>query len=172
MIGSRHHARAPAVATAASVTADTTGPPDGDRRLSTPRCAYDRRARWRGPDGEVTKSVRTQTAITAAGKGTAAEPPGERLSFGLLDDADPIDDAELTALALAADPDAPLDPDAVPLHEYLAQLPALLPAWYMPGVMARPGSRWRAGVVLAIVAAFLFIEALGLCSTFGQLSLG
>jgi ABC-type maltose transport system permease subunit len=37
--------------------------------------------------------------------------------------------------------------------------------------MARSGPRWRRPVVLAIIAAFLLIEALGLCNTFGQLTL-
>ncbi|HYA68619.1 MAG TPA: hypothetical protein VED63_07795 [Acidimicrobiales bacterium] len=84
-----------------------------------------------------------------------------------------ITDEELTALALAADPDRPLDPDAVPMAEYLSQEPGLLPSWYMAAVTARAGaSRWRTVIVLAVVAAFLTIEALGLCSTFGQLSLG
>jgi hypothetical protein len=84
---------------------------------------------------------------------------------------DPITDEELTALALAADPDAPLDPDAVPLSAYLAQIPGLLPGWYMPPAMASSGSRWRTPVILAIVLAFLMIEAWGLCSTYGQVVL-
>jgi hypothetical protein len=78
-------------------------------------------------------------------------------------------EAELTALALAADPYAPLDEDAVPLSVYLDQTPGLLPAWYMPSPMTRSGRPWRVPVVLAIVAAFVIIEAFGLCSTFGQL---
>jgi hypothetical protein len=90
---------------------------------------------------------------------------------------DPLTDEELTALALAADVDGPLDPTAVPLAAYLAQLPGvaqlpgLLPGWYMPPAMAGTGSRWRTGVILAIVAAFLMIEAWGLCSTYGQVVL-
>ena len=78
-------------------------------------------------------------------------------------------EAELTALALAADPDGLIDDDAVPVAEYLGQHAGLLPAWYMPTPMARSGSRWRVPVVVAIVAAFVVIEAFGLCSTFGQL---
>jgi hypothetical protein len=81
-------------------------------------------------------------------------------------------EAELTALALSADPDAPLDEDAVPLSWYLAQAPNSLPLWYMPAAMARPGKGWRVPVVLAIVAAFVIIEAFGLCSTYGQLVTG
>jgi len=84
---------------------------------------------------------------------------------------DPITDEELTALALAADPDAPLDPDAVPLSAYLAQLPGLLPGWYMPPAMASSGNRWRTPVIVAIILAFLLIEAWGLCSTYGQVVL-
>jgi hypothetical protein len=45
----------------------------------------------------------------------------------------------------------------------------LLPTWYMPAPMTRVSPKWRTPVVLAIVAAFLSIEAAGLCSTFGQI---
>ena len=48
-------------------------------------------------------------------------------------------EAELTALALSADPDGPLDHDAVPLAQYLGERAGLLPAWYMPAPMARTG---------------------------------
>ena len=82
-----------------------------------------------------------------------------------------ITDAELTALALAADPDLPLDDNAVPMSLYLAQLPINLPAWYMPPVMVRGCPRWRIPVVALVVAAFLVIEGFGLCNTFGQLTL-
>jgi hypothetical protein len=81
-------------------------------------------------------------------------------------------DAELTALALSSDPDLPLDKDAVPLTSYAEQSAAALPEWYMPPVRARRGKRWRTSVVLAIVVAFLVIEAVGLCSTYGQLVIG
>ncbi len=80
-----------------------------------------------------------------------------------------LTEAELTELALAADPDAPMSDDAVPMSVYLRQAPGLLPSWYMPSPMARPGKSWRIPVVLVIVAAFVIIEAFGLCSTFGQL---
>lgn len=80
-----------------------------------------------------------------------------------------VSDEELTALALAADPDAPIEADAVPLAQYLGDHAGLLPDWYMPVPMARTGRPWRIPVVLAIVAAFVIIEAFGLCSTFGQL---
>jgi hypothetical protein len=80
-----------------------------------------------------------------------------------------LTEAELTELALAADTDAPMSDDAVPMSVYLRQAPGLLPSWYMPSPMARPGKSWRIPVVLVIVAAFVIIEAFGLCSTFGQL---
>ncbi len=82
-----------------------------------------------------------------------------------------ITDDELTALALAADPEAPIEPDAVPLGLYLGLLPAGLPQWYMPPVMARGGKRWRTPVVMIVVGAFLLIGALGLCNTYGTLGL-
>lgn len=90
----------------------------------------------------------------------------------MLDDA-PFTDEELTALALAADPGQPLAADAVPIGEYLSEAPGLLPSWYMAAATAGVSrSRWRSAVILAVVAAFVTIEALGLCNTFGVLSLG
>ncbi len=78
-------------------------------------------------------------------------------------------DAELTELALAADPDQPLDGDARPLALYPAAVGGALPLWYMPPVMARAKRGWRTWIVVAIVAGFLLINALGLCITYGQL---
>ncbi len=80
-----------------------------------------------------------------------------------------ITDAELTALALACDPNQPLDPDATPLDLYPDQSFGLLPRWYMPPVTAIGSRRWRTPVVVAIIAAFLLIDAFGLCITYGQL---
>jgi hypothetical protein len=81
-----------------------------------------------------------------------------------------LTDAELTSLALAADPDAPLSDDAIPLSLHLAQFAgAALPQWYMPPAASRSGQRWRTPVVLTVIGAFLLIEALGLCNTFGQI---
>ena len=79
-----------------------------------------------------------------------------------------ISDEELTALALAADPDQPLGADAVPLADYLADAFGPLPEWYMAPVMARHSGRRRQAVILGVVGAFLLIEAFGLCSTYGQ----
>ena len=79
-----------------------------------------------------------------------------------------ISDDELTALALSADPDLPLDPDAVPIGVYLANSAAPLPEWYMAPVMARHSGRRQKAVILAVVGSFVLIEAFGLCSTYGQ----
>jgi len=76
---------------------------------------------------------------------------------------------ELAALALAGDPDAPLPPDAIPLEVYLEMTAGPLPDWYMPQVTARRSGRRQRLVILALVGAFLLIEAFGLCSTYGQL---
>lgn len=80
-------------------------------------------------------------------------------------------DEELTALALAADPDGPIAEGAVPIGIHLAQLGAALPLWYMPPAVRQGGRRWKAPFVIAVVAAFLLIDAAGLCNTYGILSL-
>ena len=116
--------------------------------------------------------------LGAVGKDDPVAPEVQGTSTKLTSDGpghpdDGFTDAELTALALAADPDEPLDPEAIPLSEYLGQEPGLLPQWYMPMAMARCGAnRWRAPVVLGIVLAFVVLEALGLCSAFGQVVVG
>jgi hypothetical protein len=96
----------------------------------------------------------------------------DRTDMTLIDD--PLTDEELTSLAMAADPDAPLSDEAIPLSMHLAQIAgfagAALPQWYMAPATAKGGHRWRLPVVIAIVSAFLLIEALGLCNTFGQLT--
>jgi hypothetical protein len=87
-------------------------------------------------------------------------------------EAAPLTEVELTELALAADPEAPLDDDAVPMAVYLGGAPGLLPEWYMPAPMVRRATRWRVPVVVVMIAAFLVIEAMGLCTAFGQLVVG
>ena len=79
-------------------------------------------------------------------------------------------DAELTALALAADPDAPIAEGAVPIGIHLAQLGSALPLWYMPPAVRQGGRRWKAPFVIAVVSAFLLIDLMGLCNTYGILS--
>jgi hypothetical protein len=79
-----------------------------------------------------------------------------------------ITDAELEALALAADPDLPLDPDAVPMDEWLTQSVDLLPSWYMAPAMTRRMRKAPLVLLLIVIATFVAIEAVGLCSTYGQ----
>ncbi len=81
---------------------------------------------------------------------------------------------ELTRLALAADPDVQLGPDAVALPEPgRGAFGELLPAWYMPVPATRlpERRRWRTAVVVLLVAALLVINALGFCITYGSLTL-
>ncbi|HTV10993.1 MAG TPA: hypothetical protein VME20_03955 [Acidimicrobiales bacterium] len=80
-----------------------------------------------------------------------------------------LSDEALTALALSADPDAPIAPGAVRLDLFARQPSGFLPEWYMPRVMAKRVRGWRVPVVYAIIAAFLLIDAFGLCITYGQL---
>jgi hypothetical protein len=81
-----------------------------------------------------------------------------------------LTDEELTALALAADPDVPIAEGAVPIGIHLAQIGAALPLWYMPPVVRQGGRRWKAPFVIAVVSAFLLIDLMGLCNTYGILS--
>ena len=85
-----------------------------------------------------------------------------------------MDDEELAALALAADPGAPLPDDAVSIWELDADdNTSLLPNWYMPAPMAgrRRLRPWQRRVAWLIVIAFVLIDAYGLCSTYGSIVL-
>jgi hypothetical protein len=99
--------------------------------------------------------------------------PATAVAGGTVDGVgDQITDEELTALALAADPDQPIPHDAVSLWELdPARSDPLLPDWYMPaaagGVGAGPG--WRRRVGLLVIGSFLAINAAGLCSTYGHI---
>jgi hypothetical protein len=76
-----------------------------------------------------------------------------------------ISDEELTALALAADPDAAVDADAVPFGADDHGI-GLLPGWYMATPRRRAGRSRR--VVLAVcIGALLVVNAAGLCVTYG-----
>jgi hypothetical protein len=88
------------------------------------------------------------------------EPPGGR-------DGDVFTDDELTALALAADPDQPLDHDAVPISRVVDSPEGLLPDWYMPAPMSAGRGSTRRWLVGAIVLALLVINGAGLCVTYG-----
>jgi hypothetical protein len=81
----------------------------------------------------------------------------------------PISDEELTELALAGDLDQPLGSDAIAIGDYLnGQEVGLLPEWYMAPVMRRHLRRGPQLVALIVIGTFLLIEAVGLCSTYGQ----
>jgi hypothetical protein len=78
-----------------------------------------------------------------------------------------ISDEELATLALSADPNQEPDPDAVPMQIYPAESLRFLPLSYMPPVMAGVSARWRTPIVVLLVVAFLAIDAVGLCMTYG-----
>ena len=84
-----------------------------------------------------------------------------------------VPDDELTAEAMAADPDAPVGDGAVSLWSLDAdggRAENLLPGWYMPSPVGGPSrhGRGRKRVVYLLVAAFVLINAAGLCSTYGS----
>lgn len=76
-----------------------------------------------------------------------------------------ITDEELAALAMAADPDAPVDPDAVPFGG--VEESPLLPEWYMPMPQSTGRSPRRVLAVTAIIAALVVVNGAGLCVTYG-----
>lgn len=83
-----------------------------------------------------------------------------------------VDDEALAALALAADPDLPLAPDAEPWRAEPGDGEAdaaLLPGWYMPPAAAPVRSPIRRAAGLAVVASLVLINASGLCITYGYL---
>jgi hypothetical protein len=82
----------------------------------------------------------------------------------------PSDD-ELTALAMAADPYAPIGPDAQPWHFSQGFTRNLLPEWYMPIPMARGRGRGAQIAAVSVVVGMVVICAFGLCITSGFLQL-
>lgn len=96
----------------------------------------------------------------------------------VLDELVPFD--ELTAEALAADPEAPVGADAVPFGDPAPGGDAgagasfvgscALPSWYMPAAVGRVSGWRRVAVVAVIVLALLVIVASGLCITYGSLT--
>ncbi len=92
---------------------------------------------------------------------------GARTYDGSMDPAVFTDD-ELTELALAADPDAPIAADAVPfgVHRIGADL---LPEWYMPVPQASAATRSprRVLAVSMIIGALLVVNGAGFCVTYG-----
>lgn len=82
-------------------------------------------------------------------------------------DHDGILDDELTALALAADPDQPVDPDALPISLSTAATSGLLPEWYMPASSSTRRGRAGRALLGALVLMLVMINAVGLCVTYG-----
>lgn len=82
----------------------------------------------------------------------------------------PFTDAELTALALAADPSVEPDVDAVPFGVGDPGA-ALLPEWYMPATFRADAfgatRRRRTWGVGGIIASLLIVNGYGLCVTYG-----
>lgn len=98
--------------------------------------------------------------------------PSERTGPPEAEADEPLSDEELEALALAADPDAPLPDDAVPLDLGAASRLCLLPSWYMAPVVGRRLTKKRYRIAIGVlIAAFLIIDAFGLCATYGPISL-
>jgi hypothetical protein len=86
----------------------------------------------------------------------------------VLDDVDlEISEEELTALALAADPDLALGDDAMPFRSLQAEGTPLLPDWYMPVSASRARRDWRSRVAISIAVGLVFINAFGICVTNG-----
>jgi hypothetical protein len=83
-----------------------------------------------------------------------------------------LTDDELTAQALAADPDRPLSDDARPFRGEDPPDTSPLPGWYMPPVLAGRSTPGRRVVALTIVGAAFLINALGFCITYGHLTAG
>jgi hypothetical protein len=80
-----------------------------------------------------------------------------------------IDDDDLTAEALAADPDAPVGADAISFWSLQEREAPDLPEWYMAAPMtSRPHlTGWKRRVALTLIIAFVLINAAGMCSTYG-----
>jgi hypothetical protein len=75
-------------------------------------------------------------------------------------------DDELTALALAADPDQPIPDDAVPFSSTDALGAGLLPDWYMPAPSLRRSPR-RTFVLAGVAISLFVINVGGVCVTYG-----
>jgi hypothetical protein len=78
-----------------------------------------------------------------------------------------VSDEELTAEALAADPDSPIGEGAVPLRWSTDDEPGLMPAWYMPARAAPVRGRARRWLLGGLVVGLLVINGVGLCVTYG-----
>jgi hypothetical protein len=82
-----------------------------------------------------------------------------------------ITDEELTSLALSADPHPVIDAGVAPWRPGSDALTGLLPDWYMPTPSGRHRGTGTKVAIGVIVASFVLINALGLCITYGFLTL-
>jgi hypothetical protein len=89
----------------------------------------------------------------------------------LPDEESEFSDDELTALALAADPNAPIDLDAKPWYLTSNLGSQLLPEWYMPIPMSRGRGRISKVAAVSVVVGMVVVCAFGLCVTSGFLQL-
>ncbi len=74
-------------------------------------------------------------------------------------------DEELTAEAMAADPDVIVPDDAVPFG--VSETERSLPEWYMPAPGSIRRTRPRVVAVTGLVLSLLIVNAAGLCVTYG-----
>lgn len=86
---------------------------------------------------------------------------------GVADVEAPVTDEELAALAMLADPDQPLGPDAVPFSSSAGEADGLLPDWYMPTAARPVRGPMRRMAVGGVVVALLALNCAGLCVTSG-----
>lgn len=78
-----------------------------------------------------------------------------------------LTDDELATLALAADPDEPIDPGAVPMTMAGGGGNGQLPDWYMPRAVTPVRGPVRRSVIGVVVLALVLINGAGLCVTNG-----
>jgi hypothetical protein len=84
---------------------------------------------------------------------------------------EPVDLVTLEALALAADPEQGVEPDAVPWSGLEGDGAELLPSWYMPAPATGARSTWQRVLGWSFVVALLAVNVSGLCVTYGVLEL-
>jgi hypothetical protein len=111
------------------------------------------------------------SSVAAVDTNTVDEIADEAAAVTTDDDGSGITDEELAELAMAADPREHLDADAVPLAGSVPASDGPLPGWYMPAVARVVDSPTRRTVSVVVVGAFLLINALGLCATYGVISI-
>jgi len=79
---------------------------------------------------------------------------------------DRVSDDELTALAMAADPDTVVPDDAVPFTSADDPALGLLPEWYMPAPSLRRSTS-RTVVLTGVAIALFVVNVGGVCVTYG-----